>query len=89
MKTLDQFASVISPLVAGFVLVQAKERAACFMFVIYNLVSWIGEAYLLVRVYNAASELSERKADIVDLKGPSFLFSFICHGVKLSVAEVF
>ncbi|MFH4974029.1 hypothetical protein AB6A40_000738 [Gnathostoma spinigerum] len=61
MKTIDQLASVIAPLVSGIIIEKNSARTACYLFVVWNLSSWIIERILLVYVYNRVPQLAVRK----------------------------
>uniref|UniRef100_A0A7E4ZSW6 Solute carrier family 40 member n=1 Tax=Panagrellus redivivus TaxID=6233 RepID=A0A7E4ZSW6_PANRE len=61
MTTIDQLSSVIAPLLTGYILQYSGHRTACFVFVIWNLLSWLIERAFLVRVYNTVEELGIRE----------------------------
>ncbi|VDM46583.1 unnamed protein product [Toxocara canis] len=60
LRTIDQLSSVVAPMIAGVVLLKTSYRIACFIFVMWNLVSWVIEALLLIRVYHSVPALSVR-----------------------------
>ncbi|TKR72411.1 hypothetical protein L596_019858 [Steinernema carpocapsae] len=61
MTTIDQCSSVIAPLLTGYIMIWFDHRTACLLFVGWNLISWLAEAYLLSMVYNNVKELSVRE----------------------------
>ena len=61
MTTIDQLSSVIAPILTGLILQHEGHRSACFVFVFWNLVSWIVERYLLSKVYSQVPALAVRQ----------------------------
>uniref|UniRef100_A0AC34R9G1 Solute carrier family 40 member n=1 Tax=Panagrolaimus sp. JU765 TaxID=591449 RepID=A0AC34R9G1_9BILA len=61
MTTIDQLSSVIAPILTGFILEKFGHRSACFVFVVWNLLSWIIERILLSNVYKQVGELAVRE----------------------------
>ncbi|KAE9550406.1 hypothetical protein FO519_006395 [Halicephalobus sp. NKZ332] len=61
MTTIDQLSSVIAPILTGFILQFSGHRSACFVFVFWNLLSWILERYLLSKVYAEVPALAIRQ----------------------------
>ncbi|KAK0400553.1 hypothetical protein QR680_015313 [Steinernema hermaphroditum] len=66
MTTIDQLSSVIAPLVTGYIMLLMDHRSACLLFVVWNLISWLAEAYLLKRVYCNVKELAVRERLLED-----------------------
>uniref|UniRef100_A0A1I7Y9T0 Solute carrier family 40 member n=1 Tax=Steinernema glaseri TaxID=37863 RepID=A0A1I7Y9T0_9BILA len=64
MTTIDQLSSIGAPLAAGFIMREIDQRSACLLFVVWNLVSWLAEAYLLKKVYDNVQELGVRETRI-------------------------
>lgn len=60
MKTIDLSSSVISPFIAGLIINKIGYLIACFIFIIYNLLSWIVEGLILNSVYLSTQQLQIR-----------------------------
>lgn len=63
MKSIDQFACVITPLLTGYLIVILGHRSTCIIFIGWNLLSWAMERYLLSKVYESVVELHGRRED--------------------------
>uniref|UniRef100_A0AC35FU07 Solute carrier family 40 member n=1 Tax=Panagrolaimus sp. PS1159 TaxID=55785 RepID=A0AC35FU07_9BILA len=61
MTTIDQLSSVIAPLLTGVITEYSGHKTACFIFVIWNLLSWIIERYILTKVYSKVTALHSRQ----------------------------
>uniref|UniRef100_A0AC34F8J9 Solute carrier family 40 member n=1 Tax=Panagrolaimus sp. ES5 TaxID=591445 RepID=A0AC34F8J9_9BILA len=63
MTTIDQLSSVIAPILTGIITEYSGHRNACFIFVIWNLLSWIIERYILSQVYSKVPALHSRQRE--------------------------
>ncbi|VDN02586.1 unnamed protein product [Thelazia callipaeda] len=61
MKTIDLSSSVISPFAAGYIINSINYRFACLVFVIWNLLSMLIEAFITIKVYHCIPELASRE----------------------------
>lgn len=57
---IDQISAILAPLMAGFVLTWTGLRTGCIIFVVWNVLAWVGEAFFLRAVYRRAPELATR-----------------------------
>ncbi|KAH7680108.1 Protein FPN-1.3, partial [Aphelenchoides avenae] len=60
LTMIDQISAIAEPLAAGFILTWTGLRVGCIVFVVWNVLAWLGEALLLRAVYRKAPELSTR-----------------------------
>ncbi|TKR72409.1 hypothetical protein L596_019856 [Steinernema carpocapsae] len=67
MRTIDQCAAVLASLIVGYLIVIFDHTTACFIFMAWNLITWIAEAYLLCLVYSSVEELGVRQQVSSDL----------------------
>ncbi|KAK0400955.1 hypothetical protein QR680_015532 [Steinernema hermaphroditum] len=61
MTAIDQIAAIVAPLITGYIMVMIEYRWACVLFAGWNVICWLAEGYLLVRVYNQVDELAVRE----------------------------
>ncbi|KAE9549332.1 hypothetical protein FO519_007448 [Halicephalobus sp. NKZ332] len=63
MTTVDQLSTIVAPFVTGIILRYCNYPVACGVFIIWNLISWIFERWLIFLVYQQVPELAVRQKD--------------------------
>uniref|UniRef100_A0A914CF66 Solute carrier family 40 member n=1 Tax=Acrobeloides nanus TaxID=290746 RepID=A0A914CF66_9BILA len=60
MSIIDQITLIIAPIISGYLCRSIGSFYACFVMLTWNLVSWVVERYLLIRLYKDVKGLSMR-----------------------------
>uniref|UniRef100_A0A0K0FTW2 Solute carrier family 40 member n=1 Tax=Strongyloides venezuelensis TaxID=75913 RepID=A0A0K0FTW2_STRVS len=63
MTTLDQLTCIVAPIFIGILLTNFNYDIICFIFMIWNLISWIAEYLLIKKLYNNNISLHEKSCD--------------------------
>uniref|UniRef100_A0AC34Q3X4 Solute carrier family 40 member n=1 Tax=Panagrolaimus sp. JU765 TaxID=591449 RepID=A0AC34Q3X4_9BILA len=75
LRVIDQFSSIVSPIVGGVILDTLGLKATCYVMVGWNFIGWLGESFTLHWVYqrvpNLALKKSQPKVDGQTQKGPA------------------